>query len=56
VQYSVDGTNIGSALTGAGPYSTSWNTGGVATGAHTLKVAATGASCTGSFSVPITTH
>jgi hypothetical protein len=56
VQFSVDGVNIGSAQTGAGPYSVSWVTGGVATGAHTLKVAATGANGSGSFSIPITTH
>jgi hypothetical protein len=55
VQYSVDGSNIGSALTGAGPYTASWNTGGVAPGAHTLKVTATGNGCSGSFSIPITT-
>lgn len=56
VQFSVDGVNIGSALTGAGPYSTSWVTGGVATGAHTLTVTAIGANGSGSFSIPITTH
>jgi hypothetical protein len=56
VQFSVDGVNIGSAQTGAGPYSVSWVTGGVTTGAHTLKVTATGANGSGSFSIPITTH
>jgi hypothetical protein len=59
VQFSVDGTNIGSAQTGAGPYSVSWNTGGVANGAHTLKVQAAGNGCTttsNSFSIPVTTH
>jgi hypothetical protein len=56
VQYAVDGSNVGGALTGAGPYAFAWNTGGVATGAHTLKVTATGANCSGSFSIPITTH
>jgi hypothetical protein len=56
VQYAVDGSNIGGALTGAGPYTYPWNTGGVATGAHTLKVTAAGANCSGSFSIPITTH
>lgn len=56
VQFSVDGATVGSALTGAGPYSTSWNTGGTSTGVHTLTVATTGANCTGSFSIPITTH
>jgi hypothetical protein len=56
VQFSVDGSNIGSPLTGGGPYSASWDTGSLARGAHTLKVAATGVNCTGSFSIPITTH
>jgi hypothetical protein len=55
VQFSVDGSNIGAALTGAGPYSNSWNTADVAHGSHTLKVTATGTSCSGSFSIPITT-
>jgi hypothetical protein len=59
VQFSVDGTNIGSIQTGAGPYSVNWMTGGVATGAHTLRVQAVGNGCTtagNSFSIPITTH
>lgn len=56
VQYSIDGSNIGSPLTGAGPYTFAWATGGVATGVHTLKVTAAGTNCSGSFSIPITTH
>ncbi len=59
VQFSVDGSNIGAPQTGASPYSVSWNTGGVATGAHTLKVQATGNGCSSSgnsFSIPVTTH
>jgi Bacterial Ig domain len=73
VYFYVDGTLIGTQTTpssGSGTaaspyvYSQSWNTGGVATGAHTLKVLATGnnAACTtglaqgNSFSIPITTH
>jgi Big-like domain-containing protein len=55
VQYAVDGSNIGSAQTGAGPYSISWNASGIAPGAHILTVTATGANGTGSFSIPITT-
>jgi len=56
VQFSVDGTNIGSSMTGSGPYSYAWPTGGVATGAHTLKVTAVGNGCTDSKSISIITH
>ena len=56
VQYQVDGAKIGSPITGAGPYSYAWNTSTVTAGAHTLTVVATGASCSGSFSIPISTH
>jgi xyloglucan-specific exo-beta-1,4-glucanase len=67
VNFYVDGILIGTQTSGTGTpttYSQSWNTGGVATGAHTLKVLATGnnAGCTtslssgNSFSIPITTH
>ena len=59
VQFQVDGTNIGAAQTGAGPYSTSWDTGQVAPGAHTLSVITTGNGCSGkgsTFSIPITTR
>lgn len=58
VQFSVDGANIGSSQTGQATYSVSWNASGVAPGAHTLKVVATGNGCTNSgnsFSIPITT-
>jgi hypothetical protein len=55
VQFSVDGVNIGSPQTGQSSYSVSWNSGGVGAGAHTLKVQANG-NCSGSFSIPITTH
>ena len=40
VQFQVDGTNLGSAVTTA-PYSVSWNTTTVANGTHTLKAIAT---------------
>lgn len=68
VDFYVDGTLIGRQTSGTGTpvtYSQSWVTGGVATGAHTLKVLAEGstnANCTtslsqgNSFSIPITTH
>ena len=62
VSFYVDGTLIGTQTTGSGTpttYSQSWVTGGVATGAHTLKVQAVGNGCTttgNSFSIPITTH
>lgn len=59
VNFSVDGVQIGSTQTGAGPYSVSWVTGGVATGSHTLKVQAIGNGCTStsnSFSIPVATH
>ena len=62
VNFYVDGSQIGSTQTGAGPYSVSWITGGVATGAHTLEVSAIGNGCNSyaqpynSFSIPITTH
>lgn len=55
VQYSLDGSNIGTQQTGSGPYSISWNASGVTPGAHTLKVTASGATCSGSFAIPITT-
>lgn len=70
VNFYVDGTLIGTQTTGSTSgtppvttYSQSWVTGGVATGAHTLRVATTGNGCTASsssvgnsFSIPITTH
>lgn len=59
VQFSVDGVNIGSPQTGAGPYSVDWVTGSVAPGLHTLMVQAIGNGCASlgnSFSIPITTR
>jgi photosystem II stability/assembly factor-like uncharacterized protein len=56
VQYLVDGTKVGSPITGAGPYSYAWNTSTVTAGSHTLTVVAAGANCSGSFSIPIGTH
>jgi hypothetical protein len=66
VSFYVDGTLIGTQTTGTGTpttYAQSWVTGGVATGAHTLQVAASGNGCTATssstfanFSIPITTH
>jgi hypothetical protein len=64
VNYYVDGSLIGTQTTGSGTptaYTQSWVTGGVATGAHTLKVEAVGNGCTAggggnSQSIPITTH
>ncbi len=55
VQFKVDGANIGAAQTGQSSYSVSWNTGGVATGAHTLSVVTTGANGTATSSLAITT-
>ncbi|MDX1984375.1 MAG: Ig-like domain-containing protein, partial [Bryobacteraceae bacterium] len=44
VQFRLDGTNLGSVVTGAGPaYSTTWNTTTAANGAHTLTAIATDA-------------
>jgi photosystem II stability/assembly factor-like uncharacterized protein len=56
VQYQVDGTKIGSPITGSGPYSYEWDTSTVAAGSHTLAVVAAGANCSGSFSIPVTTN
>lgn len=61
VSFYVDGSLIGtqSSATGTPPtYSQSWNTAGVAHGAHTLKIEAAGNGCTtlgNSFLIPITT-
>jgi hypothetical protein len=61
VNFYVDGSLIGTQTSGSGTpttYSQSWVTGGVAHGAHTLKVEAVGNGCTNagnSFSIPITT-
>lgn len=68
VDFYVDGTLIGRQTAGSGTpatYTQSWVTGGVASGAHTLKVVAEGSTnalCNtslsqgNSFSIPITTH
>lgn len=40
VQFTVDGSNLGSALSGAGPYTYSWDTTTVADGAHTIGAVA----------------
>jgi predicted GH43/DUF377 family glycosyl hydrolase len=55
VQFKVDGTNIGSAITSS-PYTTTWNSTGVADGAHTLYAVAEDASgnyATSSISVTV---
>ena len=42
VQFKLDGSSLGAAVTGAGPYATPWNTSGVADGSqHTLSATAT---------------
>jgi hypothetical protein len=56
VRYQVDGANIGSPIAGVGPYSYEWNSSSVTAGSHTLTVVATGANCSGSFSIPVTTE
>ena len=56
VQFQLDGTNLGSVVTGAGPlYSTSWNAAAAANGSHTLTAVATDAAGnTASSSVSVT--
>lgn len=47
VQFTLDGANLGSAVSGAGPsYSTLWNTTAAANGSHTLAAIATNAAGT----------
>jgi len=41
VQFLVDGTNFGSAISAPGPYSTAWDTTRAANGAHTIAAKAT---------------
>ncbi|HKT31129.1 MAG TPA: Ig-like domain-containing protein, partial [Gammaproteobacteria bacterium] len=53
VQFLLDGTNLGSALTQA-PYSISWNTSNVAAGTYTLTAMATDNSGLSSQSSPVT--
>jgi Big-like domain-containing protein/putative peptidoglycan binding protein len=55
LQFKVDGTNIGSALTSS-PYTTTWNSTGVADGVHTLQVVSestAGTYATSSISVTV---
>jgi Bacterial Ig domain/HYR domain len=55
VQFKVDGTNIGSAITSS-PYTTTWNSTGVADGSHTLWAVAedtSGNYATSSISVTV---
>ncbi len=40
VQFQVDGTNLGAAQTGSGPYSTQWDATKVANGSHTVSAVA----------------
>jgi hypothetical protein len=56
VQFKVDGTNIGSAITSS-PYTTTWNSTGVADGSHTLTATAcdAAANCTAA-SIIVTVH
>ncbi len=58
VQFQVDGTNLGSALTGAGPsYSVSWDSTTVVNGTHTLSaVASDAAGNTATSSVSVTAN
>ncbi len=62
VSFYVDGSLIGTQTNGSGTpavYSQSWNTTGVAKGAHTLRVQAVGNGCTttGNFKqIPVSTH
>ena len=58
VQFTLDGTNLGSVVTGAGPgYSYSWNSITVANGTHTLTATASDAAGnTASSSVSITVN
>jgi hypothetical protein len=40
VQFLLDGANLGSEVTGLGPYSVNWNTAGTTNGSHTLSARA----------------
>jgi hypothetical protein len=55
VQFKLDGTNLGAEVTGASPYSISWNTTGVANGSHSLTAVArdTANLLTTSVAVPV---
>jgi hypothetical protein len=56
VQFQVDGSNIGSSVTGSGPsYSTSWNAASVGNGTHTLSAVATDTTgATGNAGISVT--
>jgi hypothetical protein len=41
VQFKLDGANLGSAVTGSGPYNLSWNTASASNGSHILTAIAT---------------
>jgi hypothetical protein len=53
VQFTVDGVNLGAAVTSA-PYSTSWNTTSATAGTHTITAVATDTSGNGATATPIT--
>lgn len=53
VQFKLDGTNLGPLLT-ASPYTTNWNTTGVASGSHTLTAVAKDANANSTTSSAIT--
>jgi hypothetical protein len=53
VQFKVDGANIGAEVTGASPYSVTWNTTGVSAGPHTLTAVARDTSNLTTTSAPI---
>jgi hypothetical protein len=55
VQFQVDGTNLGSAVTGAGPtFTTQWSTGNFTNGPHTLTAIATDSVGQTTTSAPVT--
>ena len=54
VQFQIDGNNLGSAVTGAGPtYNSSWDTTTVTNGQHTIGAIATGAALNSSITVNV---
>jgi hypothetical protein len=57
MQFQLDGANLGKAITGASPYSVSWNTAAASNGAHTLAAIATdSAGNTASSTISVTTN
>jgi Galactose oxidase-like, Early set domain/Bacterial Ig domain len=56
VQFKLDGVNLGGEVTGASPYSVTWNTSGASNGTHTLTAVARDTSnlTTTSAGVPVT--